>query len=428
MRNATTSAGGISVTKGSSDFTNKIGLTSGGNLAASTSFSAGENATRSVFQSDLLSANYSAETLASLGISDGTFKINGVSISVKADESIASLLSKINSSFAGNDSNGVYAEFNNSRIILTSNSASENSIINLEAGTSNLTEIMGFTSISNTDASMQGLGNNAIFEINGNQYESLSNIVSLNDRAGITETGSASEVIRINLLQQGSGVIDIGKKSLTDAANKLAAFVNAFNSSISLSQSSYLLADAEFQALQGAIKNSLLNSVGSYKQISKELASMGITVYNTKNAGSANEKLTISLNKDKFVNAYLNNPDKVLGVLIGNDSKPLDSAKAGSMVRLSDTLQNSVSNYFSSTVANLQNQAQDIALQIAQNTSELNNITNTLALGNPDSTYDDMAVYLKQLEDQFDSVNKMIEKMKKNYNQSVVRLSLNPVY
>ena len=428
VRNATTSAGGISVTKGSSDFTNKIGLTAGGNLSASTAFSAGENATRSVFQSNLLSANYSAETLGSLGITDGTFKINGRTITVKADESIASLLSKINSSFAGNDSNGVYAEFNGSRIILTSNSASENSLINVEDGTSNLTEIMGFTSVSNTDAAMQGLGNNAIFEINGTRYEAESNIVSLNDRAAVTETGSTAEVIRINLLEQGSGVIDIGKKSLTDAANKLAAFVNAFNSSISLSQTSYLLADAEFQALQGAIKNSLLNSVGSYKQISKELAAMGITVYNTKSAGSTNEKLTISLNKEKFVNAYLNDPDKVLGVLIGNDSKPLDAAKAGSMVRLSDTLQNSVSNYFTSTVANLQNQAQDIALQIAHNTSELNNITNTLALGNSDSTFDDMSVYLKQLEEQFDSVNKMIDKMKKNYNQSVVRLSLNPVY
>ena len=252
-------------------------------------------------------------------------------------------------------------------------------------------------------------------------------MVSLTDAAQRTNTGSADEAIRITIKEKGTGTIDIGKKSLTDAANKLSSFVNSFNSTMTLGNSAGLSGDPEFAGLQQAIKNALVNNVGGYKQVTKELAAMGITIYSTTTAGVTGEKIAISFNKDKFINAYLKDPEKVLDVLIGNESKPLDSTKAGSMTRLSDTLQNAVSGYFTSSISNLETQAKNIALQIAQNTSELNNITNSLALGSSSSSFEDMSAYLKQLEDQYNSVNNLIKKMKNNYNQSITRLVLNPV-
>ena len=424
VRNATTSAGGIAISKGTSDFTNKIGFTSGGNQTVTSV--AGADATRTVLKSNALSASSASDTLASLGIKDGNFKINGQNISVKANESIASLLSKINASFSANDANGVYAEYTGSRIVLTSNSASDNATINIEAGTSNITDILGFTNASSLNESAQVKGDNAIYTINGNRYESTSNVISLTDSASITTEGAADEAIRFTIKDLGSGTVDIGKKSLTDAANKLAAFVNAFNSSTALSTTAKLASDPEFAAISNAIKNALMNNVGTYKQVTKELAAMGINIYTTSSTNSSAEKLTISFNKDKFINAYLKDPNKVLDILIGDDSKPIDSSKAGSFTRLSDTLQNSVSPYFSSTISNLENQAKNIALQIAQNTSELNNITNTLALGSSVSSFDDMSQYLKQLEEQYNQVNDLIKKMRNNYNQSITRLALNP--
>jgi hypothetical protein len=192
---------------------------------------------------------------------------------------------------------------------------------------------------------------------------------------------------------------------------------------MTLGASSSLAADAEYIALQNAIKNALTNKVGSYSQITRELASMGITVYTTTSSSGAN-KTTISLNKEKFINAYLENPDKVLDILVGNDTKPIDSTRAGSMTRLSDTLQNAVNDYFAPSINNLETQSKNIALQIAQYTSELNNITNSLSLDDPNGGIGDVSEYLKQLEEQYEAVNKLIKKMKNNYNNSITRLAL----
>ena len=427
QRNATDTAGGIAVSKGTSDFTNKIGFSEGGMQSSGAVNKGGSEATRSVLKSNALSAAGASSTLGSLGITDGTFKINGVSIAVKSTESIASLLSKINATFAGNDASGVYAEYTDNRIVLTGNSASENAVIRVEAGSSNISEVLGLTTKEGLNEAVQKKGDNAIYTINGVEYESQSNVVSLTDAAQRTNTGSADEAIRITIKEKGTGTIDIGKKSLTDAANKLSSFVNSFNSTMTLGNSAGLSGDPEFAGLQQAIKNALVNNVGGYKQVTKELAAMGITIYSTTTAGVTGEKIAISFNKDKFINAYLKDPEKVLDVLIGNESKPLDSTKAGSMTRLSDTLQNAVSGYFTSSISNLETQAKNIALQIAQNTSELNNITNSLALGSSSSSFEDMSAYLKQLEDQYNSVNNLIKKMKNNYNQSITRLVLNPV-
>jgi archaellum component FlaC len=120
----------------------------------------------------------------------------------------------------------------------------------------------------------------------------------------------------------------------------------------------------------------------------------------------------------------LENPDKVLDILVGNDTKPIDSTRAGSMTRLSDTLQNAVNDYFSPSINNLETQSKNIALQIAQYTAELNNITNSLSLDDPNGGIGDVSEYLKQLEEQYEAVNKLIKKMKNNYNNSITRLAL----
>ena len=425
VRNETTSAGGIAVLKGTSDFTNKIGFTSGGTLSSNASFEAGQDATKTVLTSNSLSASAASDTLASLGITDGNFIINGQNISVKAAESIASLLSKINASFGLGDQNGVYAEFTGGKIVLTSNSASSNATINIEAGTSNISEILGFTNAQKLNESAQTKGDNAIYTINGKAYESTSNIISLTDSADITQTGSADETIRFTIKNTGSGTIDIGVKSLNDAANMLNRFVNSFNSSMTMASSAELASDPAFASIIQTIKNNLFNSVGSYKQVSKELAAMGINVYSTTSTASDGERLSIAFNKSKFIEAYLADPQKVLDILVGNDSKPIDTSEAGAFTKLSDTLHNSVNPYFNSNINNIQTQIDNINQQITQNNSELTNITNTLALGSTSTSFDDMSEYLKQLEAQYKVVNDLIDNMRNNYNQSITRLVLN---
>ena len=66
--------------------------------------------------------------------------------------------------------------------------------------------------------------------------------------------------------------------------------------------------------------------------------------------------------------------------------------------------------------------------EIAMNTSELNNVRATMSFEQNSlaSNQAELADFLAQLEEQYDAVNKMIDKLKYQYNQSLTRLVLNP--
>ena len=93
-------AGSFEIIKGSSDFTNKIGLTSGGNYIGDTT--QGDAATQTVLTSDGLGDLLVRDsmTLGSIGVKNGTFRINGVDILVKASDTIYDLAARINSVFS----------------------------------------------------------------------------------------------------------------------------------------------------------------------------------------------------------------------------------------------------------------------------------------------------------------------------------------
>ncbi len=429
-RTETTTAGGISVTKGTSDFTNKIGFTSGGNLGTGAQIENGVDAERTVITSNEIAVANPTVSLSTIGITAGNFKINGANINVTENDSIATLLGKINAAFSTSDPNGVYAEFINDRIVLTSNSASGDARINIEAGTTNLTDMIGWTSGSNIVQNSQTLGDNAIFTLNGQEFETQSNIVSLDKHGNLVDTDSSAEAIRLTLKATGSGTIDIGKNSVTTAFNKLNTFVKRFNEAMGLSQNKVFEDDASFEALIVNIKKALTDNVGTYRQIQRQMSDIGINVAISGGTSSSDGRVTISLNKDKFINAFMNDPDKVKGILIGNDKKPINHSEAGTFTRLRETLDESLqtNGYFASTSRLLEATNKSLLNEITLNTNELNNVKASMAFeqNSLGANQAELADFLAQLEEQYEAVNNMIDKLKYQYNQSLTRLVLNP--
>ena len=429
-RTETTTAGGISVTKGTSDFTNKIGFTSGGNLGTGAHIENGVDAERTVITSNEIAVANPTVSLSTIGITAGNFKINGANINVTENDSIATLLGKINAAFSTSDPNGVYAEFINDRIVLTSNSASGDARINIEAGTTNLTDMIGWTSGSNIVQNSQTLGDNAIFTLNGQEFETQSNIVSLDKHGNLVDTDSSAEAIRLTLKATGSGTIDIGKNSVTTAFNKLNTFVKRFNEAMGLSQNKVFEDDASFEALIVNIKKALTDNVGTYRQIQRQMSDIGINVAISGGTSSSDGRVTISLNKDKFINAFMNDPDKVKGILIGNDRKPINHSEAGTFTRLRETLDESLqtNGYFASTSRLLEATNKSLLNEITLNTNELNNVKASMAFeqNSLGANQAELADFLAQLEEQYEAVNNMIDKLKYQYNQSLTRLVLNP--
>ena len=429
-RTETTTAGGIEVVKGTSDFTNKIGFTAGGNLSAGVQIENGVDATRTSITSNEIAVANPTVSLSTLGITAGNFKINGANINVSESDTIATLLGKINAAFSSSDTNGVYAEFVNNRIVLTSNSASGDARINIEAGTTNLTDMIGLTSGSHIAQTSQTLGQNAIYTINGQDYESQSNIISLDKHGNIVDNNSSSEAIRLTITATGSGTIDIGKKAVSTAFDKLNAFVKKFNEAMGLSQNKILADDAEFSALIVNIKKALTDNVGTFRQIQRQMSDIGINVAIAGGTSSSDGRVTISLNKDRFINAYMNDPDKVKDILIGNDKKPLNYDEAGTFTRLRDTLDSSLqtSGYFASTTRLLESTNKSLLNEINLNTNELNSVKASMAFENDAlaGNQAELSEFLAQLEEQYIAVNNMIDKLKYQYNQSLTRLVLNP--
>lgn len=430
-RNSSAQAGGISVSKGTSDFTNKIGFTDGGTLSSSAQINTGSDATKTILESQNVTATRTTK-LASLGITEGTFKINGSAISVDASDTISSLIDKINASFNSSDPNGVTADFQNNKIILTSNIAADNARITVESGSSNFTDIFGFTNATSLNAVLQAKGDNAKYTINGTDYESKSNIISLDANGNIVETDSADEALRFTIKAIGTGTVDIGKQSLTDAFLKLNTFVNRFNMSMALSQNTTLTQDSGFVSLLQTIQNALTNPVGSYTQMQKELSDIGIIVSSTTLTSTGASKTIITLNEDKFVSAFMNNSNKVISLLVGDETQPIDTTKAGSFTRLKDTLDNSldpITGYFEAnkriTGAQQKAMEKDLAItrgELAQLEAELSINAGDEALA---QNQKDLEEFLEGISKQYREVNDLLNKLNRQYTQSLSVLVIN---
>ncbi len=405
--NSDMDANSIVIQKGTSDFTNKIGFTQGGDVSDDAIYLIGDPVGNTTVSSNVL-AYTTSTSLASLGITEGNFVLNGKTIQVIQD--IQTLIDNINAAFSPNEENGVRASFENGRIVLTATVASSESVINIEAGSSNFTEFAGLTTNKVMNTTAQTAGQNAQFEINGNSFEQESNTVYIDKDGNVTQDISDA-ALRLTLKATGITLITIDKSQLSAPIDKLQTFVNKFNQTMSYANNSQLAGDAGLTAILNKIKSALTADIDGQSGTIDRLSEIGINVYEDANGTK------IYLEEDKFSEQYLNNPDKVTDVLIGDDSKPLNYYKAGSFTRLSDTMSNT-KNYFSSMTSSLTNQKKSIEKEITLKKSELRDLERQLASSGSGSgdggISSDLAAYIAALDEKLNLLTELIMKMQKS--------------
>lgn len=439
-KDADTGEGSITLKKGSSDFTTIFGFTSGGIYNGTTLD--GEAATHTVLVSNKLSVSGKA-TMASLGVTEGSFKINGVEISISSTDTIEDVIGRINTVFndAAYKDIAVYAEYKNNQIVITTKDASSNARITIESGSTNFTEVVGFTDIGSRD-NVVDMGQNAEFNIkigddevgkdfslaldlnditNDNIYNG-NNLIYL-DASGNVVSSANNAAITIELKQTGETVITLGKNLLDASIIELNKFIGNFNKAMIASENEILSDDTEFAKLITNIKEALTNDVADMRKIQQQLADIGITVDIRGGMNSNMGTVRLYLDKEKYTDAFYADSQHVLDLLVGKETAI--GVEDGVLTRLNNVLFPEVNNkngYFNKVPRQLEAIQKQLKREITQTTFDLNELR--LAVSGDNSTAG-LSEYLEKLEEQYNFVNEAIANLNKQYATSVTRLILN---
>ena len=265
----------------------------------------------------------------------GTFKIGNAEFTIDDTTTLSSLISQINVSEQANAT--AYWDSVDGKLVIKSRTTGA-ALVNIEAGTSNFTDIMGLTKSTWADAdsdgnedigvstaqvtkinvSAQEVGQNAQFSINGTYYTSSSNTVG----SDVTKIKG----VTINL----KGVSEEGETTLTierdkeTVANAVSDIVDAYNVLIEnvdkeLAKDAALGDQTTLRYVRNQIRSLMTSSLPG-TGVFRNLHSIGITL----NAATAGDISTDSINKltfdkTKFLDAFNADKDAVKDLLVGTD-------------------------------------------------------------------------------------------------------------
>ncbi|OGI03715.1 MAG: hypothetical protein A2104_05555 [Candidatus Melainabacteria bacterium GWF2_32_7] len=275
-------------------------------------------------------------------ITEGTFKIGKTEFTIDSTTTMSDLISKINKDADA----GVSASFDSkeNKLVLTSKTAGKTAI-NLENGTSNFLEKVGLVSAAGDSLTSQTLGNNAKIYINGSAtaLEANSNTVT-GDISGITgltinlkNTTEVGETIDINI-DQDTDQISTALDDFITKFNAMTSTVDAQTAKDKTLHSEYSLV-----SLKNTFRSITTDRVSSLTDFDS-LAMIGISTGAVGKAAT-NTSSTLTLDKDKLLNALQENPSEVKALLIGDST----TGTTGIFQKLQDKLTqvlDPVSGYF----------------------------------------------------------------------------------
>lgn len=321
-------------------------------------------------------------TAATIGA--GTFSIGGTSFTIDATTTLDGLISTINSSAAG-----VTASWNpnSGKLLLTSNHTGALSI-DIQAGTSNFTDVMGLTSGGGLIPASQAMGTNATLTINGTTITSTSNTVT-SDISGIkgltlTLNSTTTSAANVSIAQDTSA-----------ASNAITKVVNALNTLISdtttaTGTNGKLYGESLLTSFKNKLRTSATANVPGAVGYTM-LASIGITTGAIGTSVSADtNKLTIDT--AALTTALTTNPDSVKKLLLGDATL----ATTGILTNLStvvDNATNSANGYFVTRNKSYEAQKTNLNKKISTMTTNL-------------------AKYKTDLETRFSAMDKVISALK----------------
>lgn len=339
------------------------------------------------------SAALTSASFANGTVKAGTFKIGTAEFTIGSSTTLDSLVTSINN----NKDAGVSAYWDSNSGKLVMESTNQGALnINVEAGTSNFTDIMGLTSSTwNTDGTMattklasgsQTLGTNASLTINGTTITSTSNTIT-SDISGLT---GVTLTLNDETTSTATVAVSNDTSKVTDALN---TFISAFNDAISQTDTATQTGgDLHGESILNSLRNRIrtLVSANTGTGTYTNLASIGITTGKIGTSVNANtNKLT--LNADALSKALANDPDAVKKLLIGDDS----TGSKGVLTNMGTELDKSMAlgGYFAK-------RADSYSQEINRYNDKIDRMTTA------------MNAYKSQLEVKFSAMDKIISNMK----------------
>lgn len=349
---------------------------------------------KSIFDTDTSKA-LTSTSFASGTVTAGTFTIGSAEFTIGSTTTLSDIVNQINNSTDA----GVkaYWDPNAGKLAFESTNAGASNI-NIEAGTSNFTDVMGLTNSTwNTDGSMktselasgsQTLGTNAILSLNGTTITSSSNTIT-SDISGITGL-----TLTLNDKTSSTATVNV-TNDYSNATSAIESFVSSFNTAITstdtaTSSSGNLYGENILTMLRNKIRNLVTANVDGADGY-KNLASIGITTGKVSTDVTA-DTTKLVIDSTKLAAALKDNPDAVMQLLVGDSTK----GTSGVFDKIETAVNNSldpINGYFTTRATSYTKEAKSLNTKITSMTTAL-------------------ADYKTQLETKFAAMDKLISSLK----------------
>ena len=333
-------------------------------------------------------------------IKKGTFTIGDAEFTIDDNTTINSLISDINN----NKDAGVTAYWDsaNSKLVLTSTVEGQ-SYVNIEAGTSNFTDVMGFTesewaadgavtkSALKTDN--QQLGENAVLYINGTQVISPTNTVT-SELSGLD--GVTINLKGVSTEEEPTTKLDVTQDT-TKVVDALKDFVKQYNEIMTkldelTATDADLYGDTALNSIERSMRQMITSASGYGEDVYTLLSQIGVSTAEAGASISA-DTTSLSIDEDKLKEVLDKDPDAVKKLLVGNTSE------AGLLTKFEEILDDALATdgWFSTTTTTIQSEMTRYNEKITKAQTSVDN-------------------YKARLEAQFQAMENTISKMQNSYS------------
>lgn len=380
----------IGATTDSTNLTSLIGLTQ--------QEDGSYKSTNSLFKATVASKLTSKDSGFNTQIKEGTFSIGGATFKITDKTTLSSLISEINS----NDDAQAYAFWDDAAGKLSITSKKEGaSYINIEAGTSNFTDVMGLTTSEwNDDGTVksskmytdaQELGKNAQFTINGTKMTSTSNTVTsdISRMDGITLT-----LKKVSTEESGTSTLKVTQDT-SGLVEAVKSFVSAYNDVLSnvdevTANGANLHGETSLTSLRNTIRSYATAKNSSNGGVYSLLSEIGVSTSSADGNNLNADTNSLTLDEDKLKKALEENPESVKSILTG---------EGGVLTMMEDAVEQNLkatTGFFDVKTSTLDSDIKKMETKIKkQNTN--------------------ISTYKAQLEKKFSAMETTIAQMQQNY-------------
>lgn len=338
----------------------------------------------------------------------GTFTIGNQEFTVDENTTLKSLIGTINSKTDAGAT--AYWDASAGQLILKSKTEGAFNI-NIEAGTSNLTDKLGFTSSvlgedgkysSNLVQSTQVLGDYAKLNINGTDVISSSNTVTsdISGIDGLTLTlNSVSKANEDNVIEPTTVNVTQDSETLLSAVK---SFIDSYNKAIDTIDTKTAYGESLYgETSLTSIRNNLRRTATAAVENSdlKVLANIGISTGAASNSTDTSTVNKLQIDEEKFKKALAENPDGVKQLLLGDNKGNADSGGVLNKIeKITEDALASSSGYFD--------------MKSSSYNSQINSLKSSIT-----SAQSKVDSYKERLQTQFNNMEKIISSIRQSYSQ-----------